>query len=304
MKMISIKAIIAISSVLLRMVFYNRSNLFIFILFLLISCKQSQILVEKSSIIFKYNHNIKSILYTNKDNPIIHITSEGRGVEYDIPYLIYPNRGIILVHEEIPYEGIQSAITIYNSRGEILKSFSGRPGYVIVSPDGHIFSAIEEPFVNFTGKVFFYNYKGQLIKDYRFTEYGPESGNARFSDNSQFFIVNNGGGWQNVPCKYVLFTIASENLVEINLPDPFCGNSTDILFSSRYFGAFTKDIESNINQLYIYSTSGELIGKSIISHSDIDKLLTLIKGEYKITISKYKLIINDKKGNKVILNIY
>jgi hypothetical protein len=275
----------------------------LFIISLFVGCNQSQIVITTNSIIFKFDNNIKSVAYTNKDNPITHITKEGKGVEYDIPYLVDHNNGIILVHDEIPYEGIESAITIYNSKGDILKRLPEKPGYVTVSPNGHSFVIIEQPFVDFTGQVYFYNFKGDLIKEYRFSEYGPESGNARFSDNSEFFIVDNGGGWQDVQCKYIIFSVSSENYAEINLPDDFCGDHTIFIFNSEIFITIAKDVKMNINNLYAYYPDGKLIGKSYLNQSDIDKLIIIKNGDYKVGIHKQDLIIKDQKGNKLSFQI-
>jgi len=239
--------------------------LFSILFFIIINCQKSNsIIIGNEQIKFMFDNKLRLLDYINKDNPKITLLSDGlEMIEYDIPYLVEKYRGLIIVHEIIPYEGIYTSISIFNNSGDLLKKLDAKPLFAMVAPNGLYFVLIEDSHANFNGHISFYNYIGEMIVNHTFSEYGPSTGFMMFDKDSNVFIIENGGGFQNingtykVKCKYLIYNFTSSNLSEIDFPNCFCNFDPVIIFKHNKMTISAKD--KSFNYIYIYSINGSLI---------------------------------------------
>ena len=101
-------------------------------------------MIGQENITFQYGDSITRVPYIPKNKPKIIISDENlEGEEYDLPYLWPDQKGVILVHEVIPYEGIMSSVTIYDQKGHVVHNIDLKDGSVEMAPQHSFFVFIE-----------------------------------------------------------------------------------------------------------------------------------------------------------------
>lgn len=284
-------------------ILYLLDNLLILILFSInANFNFSSIRIKENSIIIRSIRGNKNISYINRRKPEISFFDQGLEIaEYDLPYVVANNRGIIIVREIIPYEGIYSSVRILDSKGNLLKILPKNPCFISIAPDSNFFAVIEESHGDFSGLIYIYDYKGNLIKYHYFSESGPAAGNLTFDSKSRMFLMHNSGGIEGIPCEYLIYNNEHKEINIAQLPNCYCNKegNVNILFTNSHI-----IIGNNSNyQLYIFSLEGNLIINSNIDGAEYSNLVNLIDNKIDSIVKNNKLIIKSHKWRHLIVEL-
>jgi hypothetical protein len=201
----------------------------------IIGCSnKDRITINENNIIFAGG---KILLYTNKDKPKITLFDNNLEMaDYDIPFIAQDHKGVILVHETIPYEGIDSSLTIYDLRGNLIRQINRRSGYFEVAPDHSFFIFVDEHFAeDFKGNVEFYSSVGILLNHYKFRN--ALSANPYFDKDSQYCAIC---AISN-PCENIVYESRSNQISVFMLNWSYCAGQLPTLIDNDYILIMAED---------------------------------------------------------------
>ena len=227
----------------------------------IIGCRnKDKITINENNIIFAGG---KILPYTNKDKPKITFFDNHLEMhDYDVLFIGKGNKNVIMVHETIPYEGIDSFVTIYDERGNIIRKIDYRGGYYEVSPDHSFFIFIDEVSpADFMGNVEFYSSTGELLNRYKFSP--TYSVNLAFDKDSQYCVISA----ISDPCHYIVYKSRTNNILTFILNRNYCAGQLPILIDNDYILIIAEDYR----QYYfaILKPDATIIGEKMIARGNV-----------------------------------